>query len=121
MKDLKDHLEELRTEANDCALIGRLATDPKKRELFARLALHLSHMADEIERALKDADKDQTSRRDTIWTHNMITRDDHELIERIDHESAIARIAEADAQVRARIEHGREEAQRQKQGRARWR
>jgi hypothetical protein len=118
MKDLKDHLEKLRTEANDCALIGRLATDPKKRELFARLALHLSHMADEIERALKDADKDQTSRRDTIWTHNMITRDDHELIDRIEHESAIA---EADAQHRARIEHGREEAQRQKQRRARWR
>jgi hypothetical protein len=33
MKDLNAKLEKFLTEAEDCELIGRLAGDPKKREL----------------------------------------------------------------------------------------
>ena len=46
---MKVHLEKLRTDAAECALIRDLATDPVKRELFTRLAAHLSTLAGEIE------------------------------------------------------------------------
>jgi hypothetical protein len=36
MKDLRAKLEKLLTEAEDCEIIGRLAADKKKRELFRR-------------------------------------------------------------------------------------
>ena len=49
MRDLKAKLEKLRTEAEDCELIGRLATDIHKRELFLRLAVDLRGMARDIE------------------------------------------------------------------------
>jgi hypothetical protein len=52
MKDMMAHLEKLRIDAEDCALISKLATDMQKRELFARLAEHLSLLASEIERAM---------------------------------------------------------------------
>ncbi len=45
MQDLK----KLRAEAEDCELIGRLATDVHKRELFLRLAVDLRGMARDIE------------------------------------------------------------------------
>ena len=49
MQDLKAKLEKLRTEAEDCELIGRLATDIQKRGLFLRLAVDLRGMARDIE------------------------------------------------------------------------
>ena len=49
MQDMKAHLEKLRTDAAECALIRDLATDPDKRELFTRLAEHLTTLAGEIE------------------------------------------------------------------------
>jgi hypothetical protein len=52
MKDMRKQLEKLRTDAADCGLIRDLATDPAKRELFARLALHLETLAIEVERAI---------------------------------------------------------------------
>ena len=52
MQDMKAHLEKLRTDAAECALIRDLATDLKKRELFARLADHLSALASEVEAAI---------------------------------------------------------------------
>jgi hypothetical protein len=52
MKDMMAHLEKLRIDAEDCALISKLATDSQKRELFARLAEHLSLLASEVERAM---------------------------------------------------------------------
>jgi hypothetical protein len=52
MEDMKAHLEKLRTDAEDCALISKLATDMQKRELFARLAEHLGLLASEVERAM---------------------------------------------------------------------
>jgi hypothetical protein len=52
MKDMREQLEKLRTDAAECGLIRDLATDPVKRELFARLALHLETLAIEVERAI---------------------------------------------------------------------
>ncbi|MFK4718910.1 hypothetical protein ABIE89_000010 [Bradyrhizobium niftali] len=52
MKDMQAQLEKLRTDA--AALIRDLATDPKKRELFTRLADHLTVLASEVERAIAD-------------------------------------------------------------------
>jgi hypothetical protein len=49
MKDLQAKLEKLLTDAEDCDLIGRLATDKQKRELFKKLATDLRGMAHDIE------------------------------------------------------------------------
>jgi hypothetical protein len=51
MKDMQAHLEKLRTDAEECALISKLATDKQKSELFARLSEHLNTLALEVERA----------------------------------------------------------------------
>ena len=37
MKDLREKLEKLRTDAEDCRLISRLATDKAKRGVLERL------------------------------------------------------------------------------------
>ncbi|MET4153527.1 hypothetical protein [Bradyrhizobium sp. RT7b] len=55
MKDMQAQLEKLRTDAAECALIRDLATDPKKRDLFTKLAEHLTILADEVERAIATA------------------------------------------------------------------
>ena len=52
MQDMKAHLEKLRSDAAECALIRDLSTDPAKRELFTRLADHLNTLAGEIETAI---------------------------------------------------------------------
>jgi hypothetical protein len=52
MEDMTAHLEKLRINAEDCALISKLAIDLQKRELFARLAEHLNALASEVERAM---------------------------------------------------------------------
>jgi hypothetical protein len=52
MKDYQAHLEKLRTDAAECALIRDLATDKEKRELFDRLSIHLSTLADQVEQAM---------------------------------------------------------------------
>lgn len=52
MEDMAAHLEKLRIDAEECALISKLAIDVQKRELFARLAEHLGVLASEIERAM---------------------------------------------------------------------
>jgi hypothetical protein len=52
MQDMQSHLEKLRTDAVECALIRDLATDPAKRALFTRLAAHLETLAIEVERAI---------------------------------------------------------------------
>jgi hypothetical protein len=54
MRDMASQLEKLRCDAEDCALIGKLATDADKRELFERLAAHLSVLAFEVERAIAE-------------------------------------------------------------------
>jgi hypothetical protein len=55
MKDMQDHLATLRREAAKCHRISAAATDPAKRELFARLALHHEILAGEVERAIAAA------------------------------------------------------------------
>ncbi|UPK28397.1 hypothetical protein [Bradyrhizobium sp. 195] len=57
MKDMQAQLEKLRTDAAECALIRDLASDAKKRELFSRLADHLSVLAAEVERAIAEGVK----------------------------------------------------------------
>ena len=52
MKDYQASIEKLRTDAAEFALIRDLATDKAKREMFDRLARHLSQLADEVERAV---------------------------------------------------------------------
>jgi hypothetical protein len=54
MKDMLAHLEKLRTEAAECALIRDLAGEPAKRDLFARMAEHLLTLAAEVERAIAE-------------------------------------------------------------------
>ncbi|MBV8926211.1 MAG: hypothetical protein JOZ74_12665 [Bradyrhizobium sp.] len=54
MQDMRAHLEKLRTDAAECALIRDLATDPEKRQLFTRLAEHLSALAREVEAAIAE-------------------------------------------------------------------
>ena len=64
MQDMKAHLEKLRADAAECALIRDLATDPDKRELFTRLAEHLTTLAREIEAVIAtklDGADDQTA------------------------------------------------------------
>jgi hypothetical protein len=51
---MQAQLEKLKTDAAECALIRDLATDPKKRELFARLAEHLTALASEVEQAIAE-------------------------------------------------------------------
>ena len=52
MQDMQAHLEKLRIDAAECALIRDLATDPDKRALFTRLAEHLGTLAGEVEAAI---------------------------------------------------------------------
>jgi hypothetical protein len=48
MKDMQAKLSKLLDEANDCDLIGNLATDPRKRATFRRLAHEYRVMAAEL-------------------------------------------------------------------------
>jgi hypothetical protein len=52
MKDMQTHLERLRVQVAECEMIRDLATDEKKRQLFAKLAEHFRILAAEIERAM---------------------------------------------------------------------
>jgi hypothetical protein len=52
MKDYQAHVEKLRQDAAECALVRDLATSKAKREMFDRLARHLDQLADEVERAM---------------------------------------------------------------------
>jgi hypothetical protein len=53
VNDYRDHLEALRKQAAEAALISALATSPQKRELFAKIAEHLNTLAAAVEQALK--------------------------------------------------------------------
>jgi DNA-binding TFAR19-related protein (PDSD5 family) len=57
VKDYQAAVEKLRAEAAESRLICDLATDPAKREMFDRLALHLTSLADQVELALIEAAK----------------------------------------------------------------
>jgi hypothetical protein len=55
MKNYRHHLETLRKQAAESALISALTTVPQKRELFAKLAAHLNTLADEVEHGMAAA------------------------------------------------------------------
>jgi hypothetical protein len=57
VKDMQQHLEKLRRQAAECEIIRDLATNPKKKELFARLAEHHKTLATQIERAITESKK----------------------------------------------------------------
>ena len=52
MRDYQAQLEKLRRDAAECALIRDLATDPDKRAMFDRLAVHLGILADQVEQEM---------------------------------------------------------------------
>ena len=52
MEDLKKTLEKLLTDAEDCDLIGKLATDPLKRDTYLRLAKQLRLSASDLEQTM---------------------------------------------------------------------
>jgi hypothetical protein len=52
MRDYQSQLEKLRADAAECKLISDLATDNAKRDLFDRLASHLTVLADQVETAM---------------------------------------------------------------------
>jgi hypothetical protein len=52
MKDMQESLDKLRSDAAEFSVISVLATDPQKREHYARLADHLNVLASEIARAV---------------------------------------------------------------------
>jgi hypothetical protein len=55
VKDYQASIEKLRKDAAEAKLIGDLATDVNKREMFVRLHQHLSQPADEVEQAMKSS------------------------------------------------------------------
>lgn len=62
MKDLQNKLEKLLRDADDCDLIGNLATDPAKRDMFRRLATQLRQMAEDVKsviQAQKETPRDE--------------------------------------------------------------
>jgi hypothetical protein len=52
MKDMKAHLERLRDQAAECALLSAEALTREKRELFAKLCADLNDAADHLESAI---------------------------------------------------------------------
>ena len=52
MKNYRTHLETLRQQAAESALISALTTLPQKRELFAKHAEHLNALTAEVERVM---------------------------------------------------------------------
>lgn len=49
MRDIKARIEKLLIDAEDCAMIGKLAMNPAKREAFEKLAVEYRKMARELE------------------------------------------------------------------------
>jgi hypothetical protein len=52
MRDMRKHLEKLRTDAAECETVSQVSTDSTRRDLFAKLAAHLTTLANEVERVL---------------------------------------------------------------------
>jgi len=57
MKDMQQQLEKLRVQVAECEIIRDLATNPKKKELFARLVEQHKTLVDQIERAMIESKK----------------------------------------------------------------
>ena len=72
MEDLSKRLEKLLIEAEDCELIGKLATDLKKRELLGKLAIDLRSMAHDIQAMISTRKQETTSH--TIKAGRMVPK-----------------------------------------------
>ena len=53
--ELRSKIEKLRVEAAECDMIGNLADDSRKRELFCKLAKDLRSMARDLEAMIGDS------------------------------------------------------------------
>jgi len=56
MKDVMQRIEKLRTDAEDCNIISKLATNPAKREVFRKLTEEYHKLAQELERLVASGD-----------------------------------------------------------------
>jgi hypothetical protein len=56
MQDTKDKRETFLADAAECDMIGNLAAEPEKRELFRRLAADLRQMVADIDAAIAASD-----------------------------------------------------------------
>ena len=54
MQDMQASAEKLRAEADYAEQIARGATDPQKRDLYERLAVHFRNLACKIEKVIAD-------------------------------------------------------------------
>ena len=61
MEDVRKYLEKLRVQIAECEMIRDLATDPKKRDLFGRLAEHHKVLVQEIESAIAEVQGSQSN------------------------------------------------------------
>jgi hypothetical protein len=52
MTDLQTRLERFESDAAECEIIARLATDRAKRELYSRLALHYRELVADMRKAI---------------------------------------------------------------------
>jgi hypothetical protein len=55
MRDMQAQLDKLRSQVAECEMVRDLAIEPKKRELFDRLAEHHKVLVAEIERAIAES------------------------------------------------------------------
>lgn len=58
MKDMQAHLEKIRSDAAECALLSNLVADGK-REVFAKTAEHLNALASEVEKTIAASGADR--------------------------------------------------------------
>jgi hypothetical protein len=59
MKDMQAHLKTLRAQIAQCKRLERESKRSVKRDIFKRLTAHYKILADELERAIAQAGKDQ--------------------------------------------------------------
>ena len=61
MQDMQAHLEKLRVQVAECEMIRDLATDPVKRNLFAKLADRFKALVADVENAMAGRTSDMAS------------------------------------------------------------
>jgi hypothetical protein len=62
---MQTHLEKLRREAAECLVLSNLATDPAKRELFARVAEHMTELASAVQKEVAGGPLNEVRAADT--------------------------------------------------------
>lgn len=77
MQDMKKHLESLLRDAAECRLISDLATDPSKRDLFAKLAEHHRVLAEEVERAIAASHSASDGAMQSMLARHLATTERH--------------------------------------------